>query len=70
MPEIVLHRRGATGALAHIRTKSRTPSKAVATRHVSHASKCGATMSMNSRAEMILVFFQCLGKCFRLPVTR
>jgi hypothetical protein len=32
--------------------------------------KCGAVRLMNSRVVMILVFFQNLGKCFRLPVIK
>lgn len=32
--------------------------------------RCGATMPMNSREVITLVFFQNLGKCFWLPVTR
>ena len=32
--------------------------------------RCGATMLMNSREVITLVFFQNLGKCLWLPVTR
>lgn len=39
-------------------------------RFTSHDIKCGATMLMNSRDVITLVFFQDLGKCRRLPVTR
>ena len=32
--------------------------------------RCGATRSINSRDEIIFVFFQNFGKCRWLPVTR
>ena len=35
-----------------------------------HVMRCGATMLMNSRDVITLVFFQNLGKCRWFPVTR
>jgi len=35
-----------------------------------HGMRCGATMLMNSRDVITLVFFQNFGKCLVFPVTR